>query len=75
MTKKSRQNLKYLEKEKSFLCKIKNHFSSFSKGFQLPKIVRPESEPLICCFNRCLSTCKNSLLLSLRLSTEKNPAI
>ena len=42
MTKKSRQKLKYLENEKSFWGEMKNnekHFSSFLKGFQLPKIV------------------------------------
>ena len=39
MTKKSRQNLKYLENEKSFLGKIKKHFLSLLKGFELEKIV------------------------------------
>ena len=38
ITKKSRQKVKYLENEKSFQGEIKN-FSSFSEGFQLPKIV------------------------------------
>ena len=36
MTKKSRQKLKNLENEKRW---NKKHFSSFLKGFQLPKIV------------------------------------
>ena len=39
MTKKSRQKLKYLENEMSFWVEIKKHFSSFLKGFQLPKVV------------------------------------
>ena len=39
MTKKSRQKLKYLENEKSFLGEIKKHFSSFLNSFQLPKII------------------------------------
>ena len=37
--KKSKQKLKYLENEKSKIGEIKKHFSSFLKGFQLPKIV------------------------------------
>ena len=36
ITKTTRQKFKYLENEKSFLEK---HFSSFLKGFQVPKIV------------------------------------
>ena len=38
MNKKSRQKCKYFENEKGFWGEIK-HFWSFSKGFQLPKIV------------------------------------
>ena len=38
MTKKSKQKFKYLENEKSFQGEIKKHFSSFLKGFQMPKI-------------------------------------
>ena len=34
MTKNSGENLKYIEKEKSFRGVIKNVFSSFLKGFQ-----------------------------------------
>ena len=39
MTKKSRQKVKYLEKEKKLLRWNKNYFSSILKDFQLPKIV------------------------------------
>ena len=39
LTKKSRQKLKYLENEKSFWSEKKNHFSSFLKSFEFPKIV------------------------------------
>ena len=39
MTEKSRQKFKQLENEKSFRGEIKKQFSSFLKGFQLPKIV------------------------------------
>ena len=39
ITKKSRQKLKYLENEKSFLGEIKKHFSSILRGIQFPKIV------------------------------------
>ena len=39
MTKKSRQEFKYLEKEKSFWDEIKKHFISLLKGFKLPKII------------------------------------
>ena len=38
MTKKSRQKFRYLENENIFM-RNKKHFSSFFKGFQLPKIV------------------------------------
>ena len=38
MSKKSRQKLKYLENEKSFLGE-KKHVSSFLKGFQFSTIV------------------------------------
>ena len=41
MTANSRQKFKYLDNERSF----KKHFSSFSKGFQLPKILILESAP------------------------------
>ena len=39
MTKTSRHKLEYLENEKSFCCEIKSNFSTFLKGFQLPKLV------------------------------------
>ena len=48
MTKKSRQKLKYLDKEKSFLGEIKSIFHHFSiKGLSVAKnCLRPESAPL-----------------------------
>ena len=47
MNKMSRQKFKHIENEKKLLRCSKKHFSSFLKGFQLPKIfLRPESASL-----------------------------
>ena len=47
MTKTSRQKLKYLENEKSFLPKIKSIFHLFYRGFSCQNCLRPETAPLI----------------------------
>ena len=47
MTKKSRQKLKYLEKEKSFNGEIKKTFFILFKGLSVAKnCFRPENAPL-----------------------------
>ena len=46
MTKKSRQKLKYLENEKSFLGEIKSIFHHFKAHSVAKNYLRPESAPL-----------------------------
>ena len=46
MNKNSRQNLKYLENEKSFWDKIKNIYHNFKGPSVAKNFLRPESAPL-----------------------------